>query len=88
MSLEVLFQSLQHKDSLLMRETLKTIQNNRRTLDLYLRELERADKACDLNRAAKLKYKQIPAVEAAITQAKEVLLKTIAMNAFELIDKL
>lgn len=88
MSIEMLFSTIQHKNIVFIQESLKLIQLHRRTLNLYLRELERADKEGDVKRYFNIKDNKIPLVEESLKTAKQNLLKTIAMNAFEVIDGL
>jgi DNA-binding XRE family transcriptional regulator len=83
-----LFDEMRNKRNNTINLLLRNIELHRQTINLYEEEMIKAVNNYDLNRVTDIKYQQIPLIESALIKAKQELLKTIALNAFEIISKL
>ncbi len=83
-----IFTAISTKTYKIVGHCLAHIDQHRRVMNLYLKEMERAEKEGDLSRAANYKYEKIPQVESVIAESKKLLIREIAEVVFRMIENL
>ncbi len=83
-----LYHSINLKNGNQVNTLLANIELHRKSINLYAEMAEEAKRRHDYKTVNDIKSNKLPLVLDALNKVKESLLKTIALSAFEVIDKL